>query len=584
MTPHPVRALACASLLWVFPLLFAADPPAKAPNKAKSAKPEERKPPAGELKVGAGGASISTELKPDSQAVTIGLGPVDMKAGNNEMEISAGVKVGGVVQVGPKAKVNIKSQSAGPNDQGVHPASLSGFDLEVSVEPEASLKGRNHELSVGQPAPDDKKLKGQVRFGENPYYKAQTLTREVNKIFADEAPPAAAGAAPAASGPATPSKPMVKDGALVIQQPPNLDAKKWDAAIAKLQKDFTSRGRPLELESATGQLRIRSQGLTSDEISDILRRFPMGVWELDREPWQKPAEPAAATRGPASAPDAAPAKADAPPPAARPGGFSKTLGYLEPQLYPYDFPALQAVRQSILHDDLESTVIAGLKKANIPPGGWQDEGAKALAAYAQQDAQLRNIIRQTRTDAETIIRLVDGNQPIPAALLSEPMVHGLILLRWQLLQIREQTRQALLFAGLTPEDGAAANPEAPVPPAPAAGSSAKPAPAATPAKSTAAAPGIPPKAAPKAAEPKSDVEAYWFDPSDKSAGFREDDNKSIYVVLRGSKQAKRMTLKAAKAAGYVPPGATTESMTRYRESSESFENDIDTSQRKRLRP
>ncbi len=594
MTSPRARVLACASLLWLCCPLFAADPPPKSATPPKAAKPSERKSPTptGELKVGAGGASIATDLKPDSNSVSAGLGPVDMKAGENELEIGVGAKVGGVLQVGPKAKVNIKSQAIGPNDQGVHPSSLSGFDVEASVEPEVSLKGRRHEVSGALSAPDDKKLKGQVRFGENPYYKAQTLNREVDKIFADDAPPAAAGgAAPAAAGgapAAAPSKPMVKDGALVIDQPPDLDAKKWDAAIAKLQKDFSARGRPLESETVAGKLRIRSQDLTADEIKEILRRFPRGGWELDREPWKKPAEPAAATRGPASMPETAgPAAAKAAPAAAeRPSGFSKTLSYLEPQMYPYEFPSLQQARQSILHDNLETTVIAGLKQANIPPSGWQAEGDRAIAAYGAQDAQLRTVIRQTRTDAEAIISAVDGNQPISGALLAEPMVQALILLKWQLLQIREQTRQALLYAGLASggeaSAAASANAEPPVATTP---------PASAPATKAASGaaqktPATSPARAAKAATPpatKGEAEAYWFDPSDKSAGFREDDNKSIYVVLKGSKQAKRMTLKAAKAAGYVPADATTESMTRYRESSETFENDVDTSQRKRPR-
>ena len=132
---------------------------------------------------------------------------------------------------------------------------------------------------------------------------------------------------------------------------------------------------------------------------------------------------------------------------ARPPGFQRTLSYLEGDLYNYPSGSLQQSRNTILHEDLTTTVIPQLKNM-FPPSAWEAEGQKAYDAYAAQYQQLKTIIRQTMTDPDGLIQAVEGNRPLPAELLAHPNAQGLILLKWQLLNVAEQTYQALLYANV----------------------------------------------------------------------------------------------------------------------------------------
>lgn len=135
----------------------------------------------------------------------------------------------------------------------------------------------------------------------------------------------------------------------------------------------------------------------------------------------------------------------------RPAGFQRTLSYLAPELHSYPNPDLQKIRNSMLNDDLTTTLIPQLQK--LPPSTWEAEGQKAFDAYGVQYEAMKNIIRQTMNDAEGIIQTVESGQRVPDNLASHPNVVGLIALRWQRLNIAEQTYQALLFAGQNPGSG-----------------------------------------------------------------------------------------------------------------------------------
>ncbi len=131
---------------------------------------------------------------------------------------------------------------------------------------------------------------------------------------------------------------------------------------------------------------------------------------------------------------------------ARPPGFQRTLAYLENNLYDYPLGELRSARNSILHDDLVSGIITNLKNSGQPPSSWEALGQQTYDAYLGQYNQLKTIIRQTMSNAEGIIQTVEGNQPLPADLVGHVNVKALILLKWQLLNIAEQTYQAVLYA------------------------------------------------------------------------------------------------------------------------------------------
>jgi hypothetical protein len=137
----------------------------------------------------------------------------------------------------------------------------------------------------------------------------------------------------------------------------------------------------------------------------------------------------------------------------RPAGFQRTLSYLAPELHSYPNPDLQKTRNSMLSDDLTMTLIQPLRQQGIPPDRWEAEGQKAFDAYGVQYEAMKNIIRQTMNNAEGIIQTVESGQRVPDNLASHPNVMGLIALRWQRLNIAEQTYQALLFAGQNPGSG-----------------------------------------------------------------------------------------------------------------------------------
>lgn len=134
---------------------------------------------------------------------------------------------------------------------------------------------------------------------------------------------------------------------------------------------------------------------------------------------------------------------------ARPPGFQRTLAYLEGDLYDYPQAELQSARNSILHDDLVTTLLPKLKAWGEPPSRWAELVQLQLDQMrSTQYEALKTIIRQTMTNPEGIIQAVEGNQPIEGTLLAHPNVIGLISLKWQMLNIAEQTYQALIHEGL----------------------------------------------------------------------------------------------------------------------------------------
>lgn len=136
----------------------------------------------------------------------------------------------------------------------------------------------------------------------------------------------------------------------------------------------------------------------------------------------------------------------------RPSGFQRTLAYLENDLYDYPQSDLQSVRNHILHDDLVTTLIPQLKQWGEPPERWPELAQRQIADMrTAQYEGLKTVIRQTMPFPEAIIQAIENNQPLPEELLEQPDVKAFIMVKWQLLNIAEQTYQALLYVkGGTP--------------------------------------------------------------------------------------------------------------------------------------
>ena len=146
----------------------------------------------------------------------------------------------------------------------------------------------------------------------------------------------------------------------------------------------------------------------------------------------------------------------------RPAGFQRTLAYLENDLYDYPQAELQSIRNKILHDDLVTTLLPQLKAWGEPPSRWAELVQQQLDQMrTTQYEALKNIIRQTMTNPEGIIQAVEGNQPIEGTLLEHPNVKALIGLKWQMLNIAEQTYQALIHEGLLPGGSGGGRPSPP---------------------------------------------------------------------------------------------------------------------------
>jgi len=136
---------------------------------------------------------------------------------------------------------------------------------------------------------------------------------------------------------------------------------------------------------------------------------------------------------------------------ARPPGFQRTLAYLENDLYDYPQADLQSARNKILHDDLVTTLIPKLKAWGEPPSRWAELVQLQLDQMrTTQYEAMKTIIRQTMSYPEGIIQAVEGNQPLVGDLLEHPNVKALIMLKWQMLNLVEQTYQALIHAGVLP--------------------------------------------------------------------------------------------------------------------------------------
>lgn len=282
-----VRFLLAAVFVFAGPVARPADPP-KSGSKFSTGKNKEKEKEATiELKTEVGGGvSLGTDIKPRSDAVGVGAGRTGVKAGENEMEFGLDAGVGDVIKAGPQVKLKVKSTSAGENDDGVHPSSLSGFDFELKGETALGVKAGPMELSTTLPSRQEKKITGGIRFGENPYYKAQTLKKEVDKIFADETAQSkpAAQAATVSGIPRTDRK-LVPNAALVIKRGA-MKPDRWGEEIKDLQADYASAGKPLELTASAEELRIRAEDLSADEVSAIIRRFPYSTWDFGSEAYQ----------------------------------------------------------------------------------------------------------------------------------------------------------------------------------------------------------------------------------------------------------------------------------------------------------
>ncbi len=138
---------------------------------------------------------------------------------------------------------------------------------------------------------------------------------------------------------------------------------------------------------------------------------------------------------------------------ARPPGFQRTLAYLESDLYDYPQAELQSARTSMLTDDIVTNVIDKLKAQGYAPSSWESLGQQTIDAYRVQYESVKTTLRQTKTNPEGIIQAVEGNQPMSSELLEDPLVRALILTRWLILGVAENTYQALLFNGQSPSVG-----------------------------------------------------------------------------------------------------------------------------------
>jgi hypothetical protein len=146
----------------------------------------------------------------------------------------------------------------------------------------------------------------------------------------------------------------------------------------------------------------------------------------------------------------------------RPAGFQRTLGYLADDFHEYPNGELQSIRSKMLTQDNVTGIVAALQNSGIPPSGWEAEAQKTYDVWAAQYEQLKTVTRQTMTNAEGIIQAVEGNQPLSAELAGHPNVRALIAARWRLINLGEQTYQALVYAGLL-SGGGSGSPQTSVP-------------------------------------------------------------------------------------------------------------------------
>jgi len=148
---------------------------------------------------------------------------------------------------------------------------------------------------------------------------------------------------------------------------------------------------------------------------------------------------------------AAAVKAPALPPVAkklRPDGLQRNLSYLAGLLYPYEQPELHDIRNRILYDDLTQVLFPQLESWRSKLGNLKEVTEKQLSTHTVQEMQLREVISKELANGRAVLQAIDTNQPLDLSVQQNPNVKALIMVRWQILNIREQTIQGWLYFGV----------------------------------------------------------------------------------------------------------------------------------------
>lgn len=370
---------------------------------------------------------------------------------------------------------------------------------------------------------------------------------------------------------------------IVINRPSGLSDSEWQAYLNDKVEQISAYGRIDRREAGTNQAQVWVSGVSSGGLKELAQFQKQNGWEVQSNA-QSSLQPASSTKWQKSKPPAPPAKpapdstpeepapatpsqpaeeespaeeAEAAPSGQPPGGsgksngpparFQPSLAHLADQLYPYDNAGLRATRDSILQEDLLTSVIKPMQASGHPPEKWPEIAAPQLQDFENVQAQTRTLVRQTLTDADAIISAIDAGQPVAPEYLAKPEIQALIMLKWSIISLQERLRQALLYV-----NGGESTP--PATPTKQAAQGGKSAPAkSSPAKTASA-------QKPKEKQPEEPHDGYWFDPSDKQAKIVD---HIIYVRFNG--EAKRVPLSLAKTKHGVPESATRATMSHYSE-------------------
>lgn len=381
---------------------------------------------------------------------------------------------------------------------------------------------------------------------------------------------------------------------IVINRPAGLSDAEWRAHLNDKVEQIAAYGRIDRRETGTLQAQVWVSGVSSEGLKELAQfqkqngwavqsngatQSPRGTnppsaqdslrpgssnqWQKPKPPPAKPApdstveEPAPATPSPPAEEESAAEETEAAPPGQPPGGsgksngppagFQPTLAHLADQLYAYDNATLRATRDSILQEDLLTSVIKPMQASGHPPEKWPEIAAPQLKDFENVQAQTQALVRQTLTNADAIISAIDAGQPVAPEYLAKPEIQALIMLKWSIISLKERLRLALLYVN----GGETAPPATAAKQAAQGGKSA-------PAKST------PAKTAseqqPKEKQPEEPHDGYWFDPSDKEAKIVD---HIIYVRING--EARRVPLSLAKTKHGVPASASRATMSHYSE-------------------
>ena len=132
----------------------------------------------------------------------------------------------------------------------------------------------------------------------------------------------------------------------------------------------------------------------------------------------------------------------------RPDGLQRNLSYLAGHLYPYEQPELRDIRNRILYDDLTQVLFPQLEPWRSKLGSLKEATEKQLSTHTVQEMQLREIISKELANGRAVLQAIDTNQPLELSVQNNPNVKALIAVRWQILNIREQTIQGWLYFGV----------------------------------------------------------------------------------------------------------------------------------------